>query len=436
MSESKPNVLLLVVDCLRSDRAYGLAGGARVPTLLDVKARGTAFTTAVSSAANTSPAFASLMTSMFGFRHGVRSIRGYKLKEGIRTLPELLQAGGYRTCAEVSGPLVPDIALNRGFDEYRYRERWHTVFSSYLPRLKRRFSEMGEPWFLLLHLWALHRPRKIRLGWNRPAYGETIYDRSLSSIDREIGDFLGAVPQERTLLVLTGDHGERMNDGDEHVDNHRPAFPIRALEPLMDLWHHKRKRKRQRRAKRRGEWHGAIGGLCHGFHVYDDVTRVPLVFAGPGAPEGMTVPDLVRHVDVAPTILDLVGVEAAEGFGGDGRSLVPFMRGETLPPEPAYLEATGHNLRSPTRWIASIRNEKMKYTKGLLDPDMPEELYDLEADPMEKTNLAPDDPRLPEMQKLLEDLAGDLAKDDIVVNLSEKEMADLDQTLKALGYLD
>ena len=436
MNDSRPNVLLLVVDCLRADRGYGLAGGARIPTLTDLARRGTAFTTAVSSAANTSPAFASLMTSLFGFRHGVRSIRGYKLRPGVVTLPEVLKAGGYGTYAEVSGPLVPDIALNQGFDDYSYRERWHTVFSSYMNRLKRRFGELTEPWFMLLHLWALHRPRKIKLGWNRPEYGETIYDRSLSSVDEQIGLFLTAVPDDRTLVVTTGDHGERYNDGDEHVDNHRSACPIRALEPAMDLWHHKRKRRRQRHAKRRGEWKGAIGGLCHGFHVYDDVTRVPLIFTGPGAPAGLEIPDLVRHVDVAPTILDLVGVEAPDGFGGDGRSLLPLVKGEKLETAPAYMEATGHNLRSPTRWIASVRTEGMKYTKGLLEPDMPEELYDLRVDPEERTNLAPDDPRLEEMRKLLEEIAGDLAVDDIVVNLSEKEMADLDETLKALGYLD
>jgi len=428
MSASKPNVLMLVVDCLRSDRTYGQAGGAVIPTLEGLRRRGTSFLTTVSSAANTSPSFASMMTSMFGFRHGVRSIRGYKLKEGIQTLPEVLSGAGYHTVAEVTGPLLPNIALHQGFADYHYRERWHTVFSSYLNRLKRRFSELPEPWFMLLHLWALHRPRKIRAGWNREKYGETVYDRSLSSIDAEIGKFLSAVPMDRTLLVTTGDHGERMNDGDNHRDAHRPAFPIRALEPMMDILHHKGRRRRMRHMKRRGEWTGAIGGKCHGFHVYDDVTRVPLIFTGPGATEGLEIRDFVRHVDIGPTILDLVGVERPEGFGPDGRSLVPLIRGEKMEPPVAYLEATGTNLHSPTR--------KMKYAKGVLDPDIPEELYDLEKDPTEQTNLAPDDPRIDGMRKLLDDLAGDLAVDDIVMNLSDAEMEELDDTLKALGYLE
>jgi len=295
---------------------------------------------------------------------------------------------------------------------------------------------MEKPWFMLLHLWALHRPRKIRAGWNQPRYGETIYDRSLSSVDEQIGKFLEAVPMDDTLVITTGDHGERMNEGDNHWQSHRTACPIRGLEPTMDKWHNRRKKRRMRKMKRAGTWEGAEGGKCHGFHVYEDVIRVPLILTGPGAPVGKEIPDFVRHVDIGPTILDLVGIEKPDDFGTDGRSLVPLLRDETMEPPIAYLEATGTNLYGATNWIACLRTEKLKYCKGLVDQSMPEELYDLVSDPTEQTNLAPDDPRTEEMRKLLKEFAGDLAVNDIVTNLSEDEMAELDETLRALGYLE
>ena len=90
---------------------------------------------------------------------------------------------------------------------------------------------------------------------------------------------------------------------------------------------------------------------------------------------------------------------------------------------PAYVEATGQNLRSPTRWIASVRTEKLKYCRGLLDEEMPEELYDLCADPEERENLAPDDPRTGEMRKIFAEMAGDAAREQIDTSLSAEEIA-------------
>ena len=436
MSEKQPNLVLLVVDCLRADRAYGTAGNCRNATTNGLRENGFTFETAVSSASNTTPSFASLLSSLFGFHHGVRSLRGYKLKDTFPTLPEVLKSAGYHTIAEVSGPLVAENRLNRGFDEYVYRTNGMGLFSTFQSTLKRRMqSEYRRPFFLLLHLWSLHRPRKIRHGWDRPEYGDTRYDRSWSSLDERIGDLLTHLP-ENTVLAFTGDHGERFNDGDDDPENFRIASRFPFLENTFENLHHKSKRRRQRHAKRRGEEIGPLGGACHGFHIYEDLVRVPLIFTGPGVPAGGSVPDLVRHVDIGPTLLELAGVPRPEGFGTDGRSLVPFLRGEEMEKVPAYFEATGANLKSPTRWVASVRTEEMKYCRGLLNEEMPEEMYDLVADPTEQKNLAPDDPRIEGMRKFFDEFVPDLATSDIETTLTEKEIEDLDETLRDLGYIE
>ena len=436
MSDERPNIVVLVVDCLRADRANDVAGNCLNSSTDVLRAKGHLFETAVSSASNTTPSFASLLTSLFGFHHGVRSLRGYKLSDNIQTLPGVLSEAGYHTLAEVTGPLLPANRLDRGFDEYVYRAYGKSLHSSFHRQMKRRLDSMPrKPFFLLLHLWSLHRPRKIRHGWDRPEYGDTCYDRSWSSLDERILDLLSHLP-ENTILAFTGDHGERYNDGDDHPENFRIASRFPALENLFDTIHHKAKRRRHRHAKRRGEAVGPQGGPCHGFHVYDDLVRVPLILSGPAVPAGGSTPDLVRHVDLGPTLLELAGVDRPEGFGVDGRSLVPFLRGEEMEKVPAYCEATGANLKSPTRWVASVRSEEMKYCRGLLNEDMPEELYDLVADPGEASNLAPDDPRIDGMRTLFDDFVPDLATSDIEMTLTDKEIADLDNTLRALGYIE
>ncbi|MEN8148965.1 MAG: sulfatase-like hydrolase/transferase [Planctomycetota bacterium] len=434
--DTRPNLVLLVVDCLRADRAYGVAGNCRNATTNGLRERGHTFTTAVSSAANTTPSFASLLSSLFGFHHGVRSLRGYKMKDTFPTLPEVLRDAGYHTVAEVSGPLIPENRLNRGFDDYVFRGNGMGLFSTFLGQLKRRVRDDDpKPFFLLLHLWSLHRPRKIRPGWDRPGYGDTRYDRSWSSLDERIGKLLPHLP-ENTVLALTGDHGERFNDGDDEPENFRIASRFPFLENRAEMRHERAKRRRQRHARKRGEDTGPLGGACHGFHVYEDLVRVPLIFAGPGVPAGGATPDLVRHVDIGPTLLDLAGVPIPDDFGADGRSLVPFLRGEAMGNVPAYIEATGENLETPTRWVASVRTEEMKYCRGLLNEDMPEEMYDLTVDPAEERNLAPDDPRVALMRTLFDEFVPDLAATDVETTLTKKEIEDLDDTLRALGYIE
>jgi len=90
---ARPNVQLLVVDCLRADHAYR-EGLARIPAVDRLRAEGFGF----------SQAIAALLTGCYPLENGVRSHAGHRLAGGLRTLPELLRQGGYRTCAEVTGP--------------------------------------------------------------------------------------------------------------------------------------------------------------------------------------------------------------------------------------------------------------------------------------------------------------------------------------------
>src|SRR5262249_50991569 len=122
------------------------------------------------------------------------------------------------------------------------------------------------------------------------------YDGEVAFVDEQLGrvlDRLRARGQaERTLVLVTADHGESL---------------------------------------------GQHGEETHGLFVYDATLRVPFLLAGPGVPRGGTPAVVARGIDVAPTLLDYAAVPG--GPETDGRSLRPAIEGRALADEPAYAES-------------------------------------------------------------------------------------------------
>jgi arylsulfatase A-like enzyme len=361
-------------------------------------------------------------------------MRGYRYKKDVRPLAAVLADNGYHCRAEATGPLIPEVGLDRGFHEYAYRERSENVYSPFGDRLLDLLKGgMPEPWFLFVHIWVLHRPRKILRQFKRPAFGEYMYDRSLTSLDTVVKQIVDATPMDDTILVTTGDHGERMQKGDFYRQAYRYVSRVKTWEKRMDKFRLWRKKNMPKPIKKLFRIQGE--GAYHGFHVHDYLTRVPLFLTGGPFPSGLRIADQVRHVDLMPTLLEAVGIEDEVTGRIDGRSLMPLVRGETMEELPAYMEATGLNLGSKKRWRSGIRTSQWKYSRLTSAEDPKEELYDLKADPEEQTNLAADRPEvaakmLVELQKVFTDATDDLEE------MSEKEKQDLDAHLRALGYMD
>src|SRR5919108_80356 len=118
----RPNILLIMVDSLRADRCWGNERQCRTPVLDDVRRQATVFTNAFSTASMTTICTAGILTGTYPFVHGIRSLAGGRLRPDLPTLAEAFQASGYHTWAEVTGPLESMTGLDRGFDDYRYRE--------------------------------------------------------------------------------------------------------------------------------------------------------------------------------------------------------------------------------------------------------------------------------------------------------------------------
>ena len=194
-----------------------------------------------------------------------------------------------------------------------------------------------------------------------------------------------------------------------------------------------------------GEGLGQHDHLGHSINIYEEAVRVPLLFRWPDRiGKGCVFSAPVEQVDIAPTILDLIGVKA-DGFSFQGRSLAAALRGDddaSLDGDrPVYLyreyyENRPMKLHSGKQVLlkggkSGIRAGKWKYIEG--KEEKTRELFDLEADPQEQVNLTSTHP-----QKAAE-LASQLEaweqthrrKESLKDTISEKDL----ERLKALGYV-
>jgi arylsulfatase A-like enzyme len=412
---TRPNILFLLVDCLRADAIFGAQRGARTPTLDRLVRSGTGFTQAVSSASSTTPCVASLLTGTYSFEHGIRSIFGLKLNPAVRSLIEDFREHGYHTYAEVSGPLFPETSLDRGFDSYQFREAAAYLSSPWGADLRQRLrgDAFKPPWLLFLHVWELHHHRHILPAFRNRAYGRNRYERALSSLDAELATLIEALPQN-TLVVLHGDHGERVVKTD---------MQYRFYRLVRDLLGRKTR-------KREG----------HEMDVYEDLIRVPLVFTSlkdneqlPLRP-GVHDPQLVRQIDAFPTLLELVGAPPPPYI--HGQSLTPALcRGEQLHLE-AYLEAFLRIRSNPRDRRVGWRTEEWKYIYAPQNPHIPEELYHLPSDPRERKNLAARRADIAtRLRNRIETLQQSARAVHPGVSMSAEEKAAIEKRLTDLGYM-
>jgi arylsulfatase A-like enzyme/Flp pilus assembly protein TadD len=343
------SVLLITIDTLRADRvgAYGYAP-ARTPALDQLAREGVRFTRAFTTAPITLPAHASLLSGRYPPGHLARH-NGIAMAASVPTLATVLQTASFATGAFVSAfPLDRRFGLARGFG----------VYDDELPRgpdrkpqnerpddetARRAVSWLGahaaQRFFLWVHLFGPHAP------YGDPKDTRAIaarYDDEIAASDRAVAQLLGALGERAasTLVVLAADHGE--------------AF---------------------------GE-HGEIG---HSIFVYDTTLQVPLVIRGPGVPAGRVVSDPVSLVDVAPTALALLGMGS---FDADGVSLQPPLTNGMVGERALYAESFAPLLDFGWSPLRSVRDGAWKYIAA---PRA--ELYELERDPGETTNLEPRDPQ-------------------------------------------
>jgi arylsulfatase A-like enzyme/tetratricopeptide (TPR) repeat protein len=389
------NVLFVTLDTLRADRlgSYGSKAGL-TPRLDRLASEGIRFEHVLTHAPLTLPAHASLFTSLYPADHGVRDNGAFRVKASLPTLATTLKEAGYGTGAFV-GAFVLDarFGLNRGFDlydDYYGEKRGFLSFNqverradAVLDSAERWIGKAREPWFAWVHLFDAHAPyrpppEQAREHANDPYGGEIAY------IDAMLGGFLDRLSAssrlERTVLVVLGDHGESL---------------------------------------------GEHGEKTHGTFAYQSTLSVPWILWARGL-EPQVFAGTVRHVDVMPTLLDLLAVTAPVGIAG--QSIRPYLAGEKDYEAPtSYFEALNPHL---TRDWAPLTGVVLEGHKLIRLP-IPE-LYDLERDPAEKDNLYRQKTGL---ARRLEDALGELSAESEAIAAAAPPDRETIERLRALGYL-
>ena len=405
------NVLIITLDTTSAD-ALGVYGQERdtTPSIDRFSAGGVIFDQAATAQPSTLPSHATIMTGKLPFTHGARANAGYVLSEDNETLAEIFQGKGYVTGAEIAAPVIgrrtlldQGFATYRDLDSYDSRRKLVNIFNGGENRevelverdgadITRRGLEFlrrnqKEPFFLWLHYFDPHvfyaaPPPFDKRFKDAPYYAEVHYT------DFNVGRILTELRRlgidDKTLVVITADHGESLGEHDE---------------------------------------------ISHSYFVYESTMHVPLIFVAPGVFEGgRRVSAPVRTVDIAPTILDLAGFSPMKGV--EGISLVGLIRGEGRDPGfDLYGESFEPLSMFGTNVLRFLRRGNWKYIHKLRP-----ELFDLATDPNELNNVLDQHPgRATTMRQNLVSWVEEkkVARDGNRVQLDEAEIAQLN----ALGYV-
>lgn len=421
----RPNILLYVMDTLRADH-LGVYGYDRPvsPRIDSFAADATVFDDAVAQSSWTRASMASIFTSLWPLQHGTNR-RGDVLAPEAVTLAELLNSAGYETVAFAKNQnIFPTFGFAQGFEDFNAmwtKGKSHRI-NAQVDKWLRSFD--GErPFFLYLHAvdphvpygppegfkyqfasesnddLTLKRPPGLKT-WKtlQPEQQERIlghlldlYDGEIAYNDSTFGDLLEMLREhslyEDTLIILLSDHGEEFQD--------------------------------------HGNWQ-------HGRNLFVENLHVPLLIRFPDRGQGVRVEQRVQHIDLLPTLLDYLGLEAPDFL--EGSSFLPWVTGTEAamnePPRPAFSFLHLDGLPN-----VSVIEEDWKLVQNLSKGEIAwTNLFNLAEDPGEKRNRMKDRPIL---ASYLASLISKRRAEESRLTASEAVLDErMEEALKALGYIN
>jgi len=425
------NVILITIDTLRADRlginGHEVEGTSPSPRIDGLMAAGAHFSNAVAPRAITWPSLASVLTGLYPSGHGVFE-NGYELMDGVPTLATVLTENGYQTGRFMSNMCRANhLGWDHSFCSRGVDSKINGEALGWLDQI-----DPGRPVFLWAHYFGAHSPyynggdraaKRLDPGYEGPVapkkgwlnrimtdeiplddgdleHLDALYDAAVMGSDRFAGELLDGLEErgllDSSLIVFLADHGEDLYDHNQYI--------------------------------------------YHACSVYQSGLHVPLAFVAPGLlEEGLAVRQSVELTDVAPTVLNLLGVPPPDSL--HGVSLVPYFErsdfsGTGRPAFSEYGSSRIHTVQQGDWKLVDNPDHDSPYCL----PGAPEghypvaevELYNLADDPLETTNLASQYPdKVAELQKLIRQRFANLP-----THLDTQDLPDdLKEELEALGYV-
>jgi choline-sulfatase len=375
-SISQPsNIILISIDTIRADHlgCYGYKHQT-TPNIDTFADNSVLFQNCFSNIPLTLPSHASMLTGVIPPTHGAQDNFGMVLSDSVLTLPEILQKNEYATYGIVSASVVnSEHGFNQGFDVF------DDEFESEIGKAKMTPERPGEEtvthaikWleqnqhnkkFMFIHFYDPHDDYAPPAPYDTQF--ENPYDGEITFVDHCIGRFIDKLKSldlyDDSLVIITGDHGELL---------------------------------------------GEHGEPTHGFYIYHNVLRVPLMIKPAGHKRSIKVKDNTTLIDIMPTILAQNGIEIPSHV--QGLNLSDYFTGRNYHIADRFifnecLTATKYSSNS----LLGIINDQWHYIQSTRP-----ELYNIIEDPEELDNLIDKHPKLASfMQSHLSEILKDAVLD-------------------------
>jgi len=417
------NVILISIDTLRADHlsCYGYSKPT-TPNIDDFSQDAVLFKRCIAQSSSTLQSHASMLTSLVPLHHGASFAKKRALPKRIKTLAELLKEKGFKTVSfNDGGQLAPAFGLNQGFDMYRSTKKNFDEFNfTHIVTQSINWIEENSDrnFFMFLHTYETHTPytpkeKYLQLfdqnyAGRLPAYtSEGIaqkinrgdlsiteedrlhiihtYDAEIKSMDESFQTLIDYLKKkelyERTIIIFTSDHGEEFNE------------------------------------------HGVMASHSH--TLFNELLHIPLIVKFANSKfASRQVDELVRSIDIMPTILDTLNTKPSPYM--EGISLMPLIKGQK-PKIDTYAISERDMEITLKNECWSIMNERWKLYNS--------RLYDLKNDAEEKIDVS--DMHL-NMKKSLRKRAIRFLQANRIFYADKKAKLDKKEKelLKALGYIE
>ncbi len=448
----RPNILLLTIDSLRSDKIYGNNKSSLTPNFDRLIKNGTYCSQTISTSDATGLSIGSLITAIYPFKTGITH---YSYNPEIKTFFQIFKDNKYNIYAT-----IPDssffLKMSNFFsdvDHYVYdkRESWLQLSGGIGNQIIERLeNKLSGPWLYYIHLMDLHAPFYVPKKFNSKKFGETEYDQMISSIDFWIGKFLEKINLENTIIIISADHGDYISS----IKNWNKPLKINSLlktakkslpilesigEKILFVYQNMKRKYKINKLKKNLSEKEIITLVGRGQnHLYDDLVRIPLIFTGPGIPSNKIISTQVKQVDIFPTLVDHLDIILKNSFL-DGISLIPLFNNEPFTEIPAYIETGSRNPKTGKNStlygkIIGIRTSKYKYWRSRDDSKKNITLFDLENDPQEENNISSNNPEIIiSMEKIITNMKKNSSINEN--NLVIENEVDIEEELRKMGYM-
>lgn len=449
----KPNIFFIIIDSFRGDKFYDKSKTSKTPNFDFLRNNGVYFNQTFSAADGTVLSWASIITGLYPFKTGVTAASHYSIDSNVPHLIKILKKEGYHAYAT-----VPELTFLSGMtDQFENDDKFYNNYYELSQGLgneivsKLESKSMKEPWFYYLHINDLHIPNWPSKQFDSEEYGSNNYERVISEIDFWIGKFLQKIDLEKTLIVVTADHGDYISfiQKNQNIINFEAGISqkflrkfsaklprtirLRFTHPFNRLRNKILIAKVQKMNLTPYEKRSLLNTRKDSNYLFDEMVHVPLVLAGYNIKHRDPVNNLVRTIDIFPTLLEIIGLTKRGDI--DGKSLFSLIKGKNLEEIPVYFERD-IILKKTDEDVIGIRTSEYKYFRSVGNPKKRVNLYNIKKDPLEEKNIAEEEPSI--VSKMEDHLLQILSKKEhepTPQKVDDEYSKKVEKELRKLGYI-